>query len=771
MADDSTNIFDDIVSDASAIESGDTVELLDENILDAEIAKDVKYGDSALEAAAGSALSAATLGLSDQALVNTFGVSPERLRETRERSSIAAGAGTALGVIGPALVSGGTSALAKGVSAPLRATEAAGALTAQSLEKLVSGKIRSQAAKEIVKKATAIGTEGAIYGVGNVISESALGRADLNAENLVAGAGAGALLGGLMGGAYGGAKATVPLAKKGIAPLTNKLASGAKNIVDPELAASELIGLTPAKALKEAKYHPTFQQDLPDYLVNKLDLGVLQTAEDRLAKNTLVKEQAGKQIGNIIETLESTGQVLPETLPSRVEVATKLQSRLDDFAAKFEAAPGSAKAELDVLKAFQKDLNKLVGHADAGPVGLLELDNLRKTYAGIKFKGGGAAESFKANVANTLRSELRGIVDDTANKIASNSADEAVAKMAADLKSANKTYSMASTVEKYLPKKINQSSAVSLSDVVKGTAIGAMAGSTPLGAAAIGLKQLLKSDARRAAAVLADIQAQTTSFNNALKSSVNNFVSKAKKPTKQLSLRTLINSGYAVNYETREAPKSKQEAFTNTAKNLEALANDEQLMVDHLAKSTARIAQAAPEISNQTHTVLINATKFLENKLPKDPSQPNVFAREYQPSSMEIAKFERYMQAVEHPLSVFDDMERGTLTREHVEALKAVYPAMYEQLRQEIIDKVTTEDEKIPYNKKVQLGILLDVPTDLSLEPTNIAGLQANFMPQNDPMQVEAQQGAFRMGSQTGLQNLNSAARMQTETQKVANRS
>lgn len=766
------SIFDNLVDDQlDTINSQDTVSQVNEQELLNEIAKEAQYGDSGLEAAAGSALSAATLGLSDQALVNTFGVSPERLSETRERSPIAAGAGTVGGVIVPAILSGGTSAIAKGISAPIRATEAAGALTAQGLEKLVSGKIRSQAAKEIVKKATALGTEGAIYGAGNVVSENALGDTKLNAENLVAGAGAGAMLGGLMGGAYGGLKATVPLVKKGIEPLSNKMASAAKNVLDPKQAAQELMNLTPKQVRKIERYHPTFRDDLPDYLVNKLDLGTLQTAEDQVAKNYIVRKAAGKEIERTVAELDSVA-AQTNSLPQRIEVAERLQNKLDEAKRYFEGLEGQSSAELSYIKGFEKSVKNIAGHADSGPILLSELNALKTKYYEAKFSPlAPAKENFKANLSHTLAAEMKDIVDEIANKVSSNSTDEVVSKLATDLKAANKTYSMAKTVEGSLAAKVDKNSALSLSDLVKGTAIGALTGSGPLGAAVIGAKQLLKSDARRAAVVLADIKAQNMAFAKSLKSAVGSFVSKAKKPAKQLSLRTLVNSGYAVNYETREAPKDKKEAFKNTARNLEALASSEELMIDHLAKSTARIAQAAPEISNQMHTVLINATKFLESKIPKDPSQPNMFAREYQPSSMEIAKFERYMQAVEHPLSVFEDMERGTLTREHVEALKAVYPSLYAQLQQEIIDQVTTEGEKVPYNKKVQLGILLDVPTDLSLEPTNIAGLQANFMPQNDPMQVEAQQGAVRQGSQTGLQNLNSASRMQTETQKVANRS
>ena len=83
-----------------------------------------KYGNSELEAAAGSALSGATLGLSDQ-ILRSMGVSSERLRETRERSPIASGLGTTAGVVAPLLVGdsagvAGAAAKANPVAAPNR---------------------------------------------------------------------------------------------------------------------------------------------------------------------------------------------------------------------------------------------------------------------------------------------------------------------------------------------------------------------------------------------------------------------------------------------------------------------------------------------------------------------------------------------------------------------------------------------------------------------------------------------------------------------------
>lgn len=744
---------------------------LDKHILDQILAEDKKqqqYGDKPIEAFVNRAASAATFGLSTE-LAKAAGVPEERLREVPERNEFAGGAGTVTGVILPAIASGGESLAAKVLGGPLKALGEAGNIAGQGVEKLVEGRVRSQAVKAILKDVTSNAVEGAAFGAGNVVDEHALGKADLTAQNLVAGAGAGAMFGGLAGGAIGGAKAVAPFVEKGIAPIANKLKSAAKNVVDPEAAALDLLGIDAKTAYKESQYHPTFATDMPDYLVNKLGLKVGQSTEERMVLNEKVREAAGQQIGDVIKQMDEATVATPAMLPNRFEVGKRLEQHIDNAIKDFKLSSNTNSAELSALKAFQRDIEKLAIKEE--PLMLSDLNQLRKNYQKIKFSPTGSIkDNFRANIANTLRGELRNIIDESATRIGSESANPALQNLAAQLKSANKDFAMASTVAKHLPKKLNQASAVNLIDLVKGGLVGGLVHSTPVGALVAGASKFARSDTKRILTVLADLKTQNMAISDAVKASVGNFVRRTGKAGKQLSLKSLSNSGFAVDYDTKQPPKNNREAFKNIGANLERLKGNDELMIDRLAKSTARISAVAPQVTQEVHNTLIRSANFLDAKIPKDPNPRLIFAKEYVPSSLEVAKFERYVQAVEHPMTVLQDIESGTLTREHVEALASVYPALYEHIRQEVLEQATAPTSTMTYAKKLQLGILLDIPTDPSLEGRNIAGLQVNFMPQNDPMQVEAQQGSMRQGSQVGLQKLDSASRAATDTENIANR-
>src|SRR5690606_34001635 len=94
------------------------------------------------------------------------------------------------------------------------------------------------------------------------------------------------------------------------------------------------------------------------------------------------------------------------------------------------------------------------------------------------------------------------------------------------------------------------------------------------------------------------------------------------------------------------------------------------------------------------------------------------------------------------PLSVLEDIKKGTLTREHVEALQKVYPHLYNQIRVEVLEQLRDKSETdIPYNRRVLLSILLNIPGDASLLGKNIEALQANFLtPQEKEAMAEQEQ-------------------------------
>jgi hypothetical protein len=171
---------------------------------------------SALKAFGAGAARSATFGLSDQFLTGSGLTSPETLSKLKEHRPGASLAGEVAGIAGmlAAPEVEGLGLLGEAAN-PVRAvskighaaTEAAVPL-AERAAGAVAGAETSPIVNKIVSKAISMGAgsavEGAAYGLGQAVSEDALGNPEALGDKLLSHVGYGALLGGTLGGAVGG---------------------------------------------------------------------------------------------------------------------------------------------------------------------------------------------------------------------------------------------------------------------------------------------------------------------------------------------------------------------------------------------------------------------------------------------------------------------------------------------------------------------------------------------------------------------------------------
>ena len=177
-------------------------ERLDADIASAEKEEDLeeKYGDRDFSAAGLGLLRGVSIGLSDPALIKSGLFSQEELREIEDRNEAASVGGEIFGAVAPAFIPGYGAATLSGLAA--RGSTAIGRRLAGEAAKKSLGRV-----------ATSYGVAGAIeggaYGIGQTISEDALGRGEATAEAYVANIGAGTLLGGGGGMLLGGSASII----------------------------------------------------------------------------------------------------------------------------------------------------------------------------------------------------------------------------------------------------------------------------------------------------------------------------------------------------------------------------------------------------------------------------------------------------------------------------------------------------------------------------------------------------------------------------------
>ena len=263
-------------------------------------------------------------------------------------------------------------------------------------------------------------------------------------------------------------------------------------------------------------------------------------------------------------------------------------------------------------------------------------------------------------------------------------------------------------------------------------------------------------------AALATIERTAQTVDSKIGQGVRDLFSTAPRAVVTLGADALMDHSVNKNKWDRK-PGDAQEAYSKHLDDISAMATSPDHMLEKLNQATAALHQVAPGIAAQVSTTSVAAISFLNSKLPKKPDT-GIFNQEWKPSTAELSKFARYMSVINRPLSVLEDLKTGSLTQEHMEALKTVYPKLYDQMSRTLMDKLTSYKGTLPYAKRLSIQMFLQQP----LEPStrSIPAMQQQFAPQQPP---QSQPGSVRP-SQKGLSNLKLSAATLTPFQRSSQR-
>jgi hypothetical protein len=170
--------------------------------------------------------------------------------------------------------------------------------------------------------------------------------------------------------------------------------------------------------------------------------------------------------------------------------------------------------------------------------------------------------------------------------------------------------------------------------------------------------------------------------------------------------------------------------YERRAEQLNRLKSDPAGIADRVGGALGPNSTAAPKATAVATATAIRGIEFLAEKMPPgrtDPYSAQPMLERPRISDAEASKFRRFLAAADDPTIVLDEAAKGTLTREHVEAVKAIYPALYEEMQVQVMESLATSRKKLSYSRRIQLGILLDIPTDKTLSPDFVSAIQGTY--------------------------------------------
>lgn len=708
-------------------------------------------GGMALAAGAG-ALRGATLGLSDLALTETGLVNAKTLKGLEEVNPLTSLVGEGAGMLAPVLLSGGAggaAGAARGAGGLARAAEVAGtaaritpAAGVSALGRAVEGGLlgadAAAAGWGLRAGAAAAGaaTEGALYGVGQAVSRASLDDVKLTGEKLVAAAGMGALIGGGLGGGLSAAGSLLRGgAEAGAGALSRRLAQGEQQL------AGELTAAAPKTAEGAAAMAGRLERDLTlkglgadARAVGELrGLGAEAEARVvRIAHEDLAKA-AGKESGALLSPAEraSGARALADAAEAKV---TGLAEELGKAGGKAQLGPllaqqreamaklGAESISPSTAKAL-KETEKLLGRmekvvAEGDPAKLLSVQRqLRVELEGAE----GVAADLQRSIVKGVDQELERVGQSVEAKLG----PEWAARWKNATAEAQATSWMADTTAKAAK---HAPGSFGPLDAGK-AALGALTGGGGLTGAALAVPSAYAQ--RMVALYGAEAGAQL-----ARAAARGELVSQLGRHVDQLlgeRAAQLVGVGRGALSAVRPVAPLSALASTSRPKEdpkAEFKARSRELAAfraspgPRLEAATAGLAGARPEVRQAVAATVQRGVDFLASKMPRRPPAPAGLPahlqREQTVSPSEASTWLRYARAVDNPLGVLEDARRGVLSREAIEAVKTVYPDIYGALRSQVQEALLERQKPLAWKERVQLSLLLGLPTDPNLEPDAI---------------------------------------------------
>ena len=722
------------------------------NVLESEVQRThrkdaVEFGEGAapLKAAALGAARGLSFGLSDQALVKLADVDPETIKKLRDFNPGVSASTEIAGAVVPALIPGAQGAAAARAGGALAkagvAARTAGALprAAVAAGKGVGGLVRGATAakagaglgrRAFAKLAPSVAetaVEGALFATGQVVSEDALGETELVSSQALRHIGLGALL-------SGGIGAVLPVGGF----LGRTAARAVKSKADDFVSAGGLAGRADdqfrnAVAGKTKSAHRAFDQ------FPKKEWQQFQKKHKLVDKFDDAGDIANRADG-IVDTLRNQLDEFTAKLPESQNVGVNLDSVRKKLVSLTDelGVEGGTGPSLNIIKRSIKEVDRLkkVHKSD-----VLNFKNAIGTRNRIK-----DTINFKADGTDLITAK-KAVRNAWAEAI-DNAADPHIAKLGGSDKWRSLRREIVIAKE---AKKLAEASAgaagrtgVSLTSKAIGggiAATSAITGTGPIGSLAAGGVSAFGSQAVRS-------RASSTAFYVLNKASGLSALEKAVVATNKRAIKAAAAVGAAakpvaaksaaevssrINFGQGRVPKKAQpnlrrETFKRQSAQISELLADPVKLAEVVEASVNPIANSAPKVAAAMSAKALNSLQYLGSVMPRDPVPDRVFGK-WEPSDLELAKWERVVATVSDPNWVYDRVIDGTLTTDEARAFKETDYNNWVDLVYRSSLRIEELGDKVPYENRISLGILFDTSLDPTTRPEFVAAIQQGFAP------------------------------------------
>lgn len=178
------------------------------------------------------------------------------------------------------------------------------------------------------------------------------------------------------------------------------------------------------------------------------------------------------------------------------------------------------------------------------------------------------------------------------------------------------------------------------------------------------------------------------------------------------------------------ATGAKIASFEDKSKRVRELSEKRQQIRAGLERDMSWMSNDAANARAKAVDASLRGVDYLDRNIPKGLVAPTPFAPNLPPSKQEVKVWLERFKAVERPMSILDDMAKGKLTPEAVDAVREVYPETFAEIQTKVLEDLfdmRKRGKQPKYFERIQLGLILGIPTDPTMTPEVMRAVQAQY--------------------------------------------
>ena len=145
---------------------------------------------------------------------------------------------------------------------------------------------------------------------------------------------------------------------------------------------------------------------------------------------------------------------------------------------------------------------------------------------------------------------------------------------------------------------------------------------------------------------------------------------------------------------------------------------------------TDHFAEVYPDQSQLLGAAKARVFTYLNSKRPQQNQSPFPYDK-IEPDKTQEKSFRRAADIANSPLSIFNHIKDGTIDQEHVQHLTSMYPEVYKNLSNKIMERIVNnkiDDEQPSYKVRQGLSLLLGKPMESTFAPFQIQQAQSVYI-------------------------------------------